>query len=113
MSYENGAPMILSFPNGPLHRLAPHVRQVLTTLPDGSELRGRLRDVLGFLLDGLSEKEIAVLLDLSQCTVHAYTKELYTRFGAESRPQLIAFIYPSGLAKVCGTSWEDDDDLRR
>jgi DNA-binding NarL/FixJ family response regulator len=84
---------------------------LLTTLPDGSELHGRLRDVLGFLLDGLSEKEVAALLGISQCTVHAYTKELFTRFGVDSRARLIAHVYASALATVCGTSWEAEHSI--
>ena len=49
----------------------------------------RLRRVLGGLQSGLSEKEIALSLSLSQHTVHTYVKELYSKFGVRSRAELL------------------------
>ncbi len=52
----------------------------------------RLRDTLAGLSKGLSEKEIAADLGLSQHTVHDYVKELHRRFGARSRGELMALL---------------------
>ena len=53
-------------------------------------LTPRERQVLGFLLTGASEKEVAARLDISQQTVHAHIKALYRACGVSSRPQLMA-----------------------
>jgi DNA-binding CsgD family transcriptional regulator len=100
MSYENGAPMILSFDSGPFHRLDPPTQRILTTTPDGSELHGRLCDVLGCMLDGVSEKEVAMALHISRHTVHAHVRKLYERYGVCSHLQLMAEAYATALTTL-------------
>lgn len=56
----------------------------------GSPLTPRLRDTLRLLLTGLSEKQVADALQLSQHTVHGYVKELYQRMRVSSRAELLA-----------------------
>jgi DNA-binding CsgD family transcriptional regulator len=56
-------------------------------LPSRS-LTPRLRDTLRHLLAGMTEKEIADVLNLSRQTVHDYVKALYRRYGVGSRSQL-------------------------
>ncbi len=53
-------------------------------------LTPRERQVLGCLLTGASEKEVAALLTISPQTVHAHVKSLYRACGVCSRPQLMA-----------------------
>lgn len=48
------------------------------------------RRVLQLLLTGLSEKEVAVQLNISYHTVHNHVKEIYRRMGVNSRPALLA-----------------------
>jgi DNA-binding CsgD family transcriptional regulator len=50
----------------------------------------RLRQTLELLLHGDGEKQIAGKLKLSQHTVHGYVKEVYRRFGVNSRAELLA-----------------------
>jgi DNA-binding CsgD family transcriptional regulator len=88
---------------GPFDELCPGVRHLLATPPDGSELNGRLRDVLGCLLEGLSEKQIAARLRLSAWTVHGYVKQVYRRFGADSHAQLMFHVYRSALTSLCAS----------
>jgi DNA-binding CsgD family transcriptional regulator len=57
---------------------------------DSLDLRPRLRQTLDGLCSGLSEKQIAKLLGLSQHTVHNYVKELHRHFGVSSRGELLA-----------------------
>lgn len=60
---------------------------------EGLALRGlptRLRQVLECLIQGDSEKQIALRLGLSRHTVHAHTKRLYKYFEATSRGELYA-----------------------
>jgi DNA-binding NarL/FixJ family response regulator len=52
-------------------------------------LSPRLRDMLGQLMTGAGEKEIADRLGLSPHTAHQYVKTLYRRFKVGSRAQLM------------------------
>ncbi len=42
------------------------------------------------LQQGLSEKQIATVLKISQHTVHSHTKKLYRHYGVQSRGELLA-----------------------
>ncbi|AUX42777.1 uncharacterized protein SOCE26_042110 [Sorangium cellulosum] len=53
-------------------------------------LSPRLRATLQGLARGLSEKEIAAELRISQHTVHDYVKTLHRHFGVQSRGELLA-----------------------
>lgn len=50
----------------------------------------RLKQVLGLLTKGLSEKQIAAELTLSAHTIHDYVKALHRRLGVNSRGELLA-----------------------
>jgi DNA-binding CsgD family transcriptional regulator len=58
--------------------------------PTVTDLSPRQRDVLICLMDGDSEKQAALRLDISPHTVHDYVKLLHTRFGVRSRGELLA-----------------------
>jgi DNA-binding CsgD family transcriptional regulator len=55
-----------------------------------SALPPRLSQTLDELLEGRSEKEIALRLELSRHTIHNYVKALHQRFGVSSRGELLA-----------------------
>ncbi|WP_428936940.1 helix-turn-helix transcriptional regulator [Fontivita pretiosa] len=55
-----------------------------------ADLPPRLAQTLEALLEGASEKQIAIKLDLSQHTVHNYVKALHQRFEVSSRGELLA-----------------------
>lgn len=58
---------------------------------DGSaRLSPRKQQTLTGLLGGLSEKQIAGQLGISQNTVHTYVKQLYVGFRVNSRSELLA-----------------------
>jgi DNA-binding CsgD family transcriptional regulator len=56
----------------------------------GADLPPRLSQTLACLLDGMSEKQIALNLELSQHTIHNYVKALHQRFEVSSRGELLA-----------------------
>jgi len=58
--------------------------------PSPSALPPRVRDVLRCVLEGDSDKQIALRLKISKYTVNQYTKMLYTYFGVQSRAELLA-----------------------
>src|SRR6266550_2107863 len=53
-------------------------------------LSPRMRQTLEALIVGDSEKQIALKLRVSPHTVHVYVKQLYKRFNANSRGELLA-----------------------
>lgn len=74
------------------HELLPLLgRQLaLAEEPSASELSPRLREVLDCLLEGDSEKQVALRLGLTRQTVHQYVKTVYNHFGVQSRGELLA-----------------------
>lgn len=58
--------------------------------PSPSELSPRLQQVLQCLLEGDSEKQVALRLGLSRTTVHDYVKAIYRYFHVRSRGELLA-----------------------
>jgi len=54
------------------------------------ELTNRCRQVLNLLLEGLSRKEVANRLSLSEHTVNDYAKDVYKFFGVHSHAELIS-----------------------
>ncbi len=82
-------------------QLAPNVGSRLATSLERSVygLSPRLREVLDCILDGDSEKRIALRLDLDRSTVNQYAGRLYRHFGVRSRSELMAYFVrrrPSG-----------------
>lgn len=74
------------------HELAQLVGRQLAAAgdPSLSTLPPRLQDVLMRLLEGDSEKQVAVGLGLGRSTIHEYVTALYRRFGVSSRGELMA-----------------------
>lgn len=62
-----------------------------------ADLPPRLSQTLAALSEGLSEKQIAIKLQLSQHTIHNYIKALHQRFEVSSRGELLA---KAGKAKT-------------
>jgi DNA-binding CsgD family transcriptional regulator len=60
--------------------------------PGWSNLPPRWRQTLDCLLEGDSEKQVALRLGISQLTIHQYVKGLYQHFGVSSRGELLAFF---------------------
>jgi DNA-binding CsgD family transcriptional regulator len=56
------------------------------------DLSQRLREVLGGLLHGQAEKQIAGDLRLSLHTVHGYVKAVYRRYGVNTRGELLSLL---------------------
>jgi DNA-binding NarL/FixJ family response regulator len=77
-------------------RLAPRDALSVLAFPP------RLQQVLWSLMNGSGEKQIAAALAISQHTVHYHVKELYRRFGAANRGELVARARPYWQAlEIC------------
>lgn len=73
------------FSNAPSTLLRVLRLQLLT-----ATLSGRQKQIVGRLLKGKSEKEIAEDLAMSVNTVHVHTKIIYRWFGIRSRAELLS-----------------------
>jgi DNA-binding CsgD family transcriptional regulator len=60
-----------------------------------TDLPPRLSQTLAALLEGCSEKQIALKLELSKHTIHNYVKALHQRLGVSSRGELLALANSS------------------
>lgn len=58
--------------------------------PCPTRLPPRVRQVLTCLLEGDSDKQVAVRLRISPHTVNQYVKTIFTRFGVTTRAELLA-----------------------
>lgn len=69
--------------------------------PSVAELPNRVRQVLFCLMEGDSEKQVALRLGISRHTVHEHVRRLYRRFDVSSRGELLArcrVFWPSLIA---------------
>jgi DNA-binding NarL/FixJ family response regulator len=64
-----------------------------------STLTSREREVLGQVAGGLSNDEIAELLEVSPLTVKTHVNRAMAKLGARDRAQLVVFAYESGLVR--------------
>ena len=67
-------------------------------------LTERQRDVVLGVAQGLSNREIADALHLSENTIKGYVSEILTHLGLHARTQLVIAAYESGLIQPGGTS---------
>lgn len=75
-----------------LHELRPLVGKQLASPGESrvSKLSPRLQQTLLCLIEGDSEKRVALRLGLSKATVHEYVTSLYRHFGVNSRAELLS-----------------------
>jgi DNA-binding CsgD family transcriptional regulator len=93
---------LMSFFHGELGSLIGHAL-VSETEPRPDALAPRVRQTLGYLLQGDSEKQAARRLGVSQATTHEYVTALYRHFKVSSRAQLMAHAYRRGiLSRLAG-----------
>jgi DNA-binding NarL/FixJ family response regulator len=64
----------------------------------GPKLTQRETEVLGLLIEGRRQKEIAAQLVISQKTVATHIQNLLGKFGVHSRAELLAHAYRLGFA---------------
>jgi DNA-binding CsgD family transcriptional regulator len=77
--------------------LEPHLGKTLTTAANPiGRLSPRVRQVLGALLEGDSEKQIARRLGIAASTLHDHVKALYRHLHLGSRPELMAYFLKRG-----------------
>lgn len=73
---------------------------IATPLPVAARLTRRETEVLGLLAQGLSNKEIAALLWLSERTIERHITGIYRKIAVERRSEATAFALRHGLVAV-------------
>jgi DNA-binding CsgD family transcriptional regulator len=73
--------------------------------PSPADLPPRVRQVLGCVLEGDGDKQIACRLGIRPHTVNQYLKAIFAHFGVRSRPELMARWVRRGWAN--GFVWAD------
>lgn len=61
-----------------------------------STLSMREREILGYLIEGMTNKEIARLLDLQEITIKIHLRNVYRKIGAVNRAQAVRISMSSG-----------------
>jgi DNA-binding NarL/FixJ family response regulator len=78
--------------------IAVSAARAQTSLPGSAlPLTSRQVEILGLIADGLSDKEIALRLQLSQHTVHAHVANILNRLELPSRAAAVALATRIGL----------------
>jgi DNA-binding NarL/FixJ family response regulator len=76
------------------------VAEVGAPRPAAGGLSGREREVLGLVAGGLSNKQIARSLGITERTVKFHVTSIFNKLGAENRAQAVAMAIQQGLVKV-------------
>ena len=80
-----------------LRRLSREVADRLREYPTASDLTPRELDVLRLLARGLTNKEIAKALTVSQTTAKWFVKNILEKLGANDRTQAVTTAYERGI----------------
>jgi DNA-binding NarL/FixJ family response regulator len=64
------------------------------------ELTAREREVLGLIAEGLTNAEIAQVLQLSPLTAKTHVSRILMKLGARDRVQLVVIAYQSGIVET-------------
>lgn len=79
-------------------KLIQHVTQPPTTQPDPNTLTERERDILLLLAQGLSNKQIAGQLHITEGTVKGHVSNILAKLHLEDRTQAAVYAVKQGLA---------------
>ena len=69
----------------------------------GAHLTAREKEIITFIAEGLTSKEIAAKLYISVATVETHRTNLMTKLGARNVAGLVAYAFRTGLVKKTGS----------
>jgi DNA-binding NarL/FixJ family response regulator len=80
--------------------IPPEVQRRLEERATFGELTDREREVLPFVVKGLSNKDIANILKFSEFTAKAHVRSLLAKLGAADRTELVSIAMQRGLVHL-------------
>ena len=72
------------------HVLSPDIKDLIQVNDTANRLTPRQREILGYLAKGLSNHEIARLLDIGEDGVKFHLRSLFAKLGAATRTEAVA-----------------------
>jgi two-component system, NarL family, response regulator len=87
--------------------LSPNIAGKLAESIARPKLSKRERQVLKYLVNGRSNKEIAQILYISEHTAKAHVKSIMTKLNVDSRTEVIAIAIKYGLIKAVPGQWSN------
>jgi two-component system NarL family response regulator len=81
-------------------RIPPEVAEKLAARIPGVELTAREMDVLKLIVKGMSNKEIAATLNISEGTVKSYINIIFTKMGVSDRTQAATTALQRGIVRL-------------
>jgi len=66
----------------------------------GASLTKRELEVVALVAEGLTNKEVAERLCISQATVRTHLTSIFNKLGTSNRLKLVVYAYKNGLAKL-------------
>ncbi len=79
---------------------AERTGQIISLCIKGENLTGQEQKVLGLILKGVTNKEIAKELSIELTTVKAHLKNAFQKLGVTTRSQAISYLLIKGLLKI-------------
>ena len=80
--------------------VSPEISRILTKDPPIVPLSPRQAEILGSIVRGLSNPDIACELGISLDMVKEHTKTLFQKLGAANRPEAVAIALRKHLLKI-------------
>ena len=80
--------------------LSPDIRDLMLASDSADTLTPRQHEILGYLAKGLSNRDIASLLDISEDGVKFHLRTLFSKLGAATRTEAVAIALGKRLLKV-------------
>lgn len=77
------------------------------------DLTERERQVLRLVVAGMTNRQIATRLVISEKTVARHLANIFTKTGVSSRSAAVAYAYETGLVHTAGSPWVDTPQISR
>jgi DNA-binding NarL/FixJ family response regulator len=95
LSGETYLPSSTFFDDTPAQPLAPSIKPSGTP-PPFDKLSRREAEILALLVEGRTNKEIAIALELQEITIKVHLRNVYRKIGAANRAQAVRIAMSSG-----------------
>ena len=80
--------------------IAPEIRRILKDDPPTPELSKRQQEILGLLVKGLTNGEIATQLALQEDSIKKVVNAIFEKIGARNRAEAVAIALRKHLLKI-------------